>query len=116
MTATLARLDRRAALITAGVLLGTVIVLLLMFVPDALGQGGGGGGNDVGKNFGDLLQDYATQIYLGIVAIVSLIFLINRAYTQLGIFVIAAVVVGMLVMAPDSFQGFAKDTADALFK
>jgi hypothetical protein len=111
MTATLARLDRRAAL-TAAAVLG--VAVLLLFVPDAaLAQGGG---NDVGKNFGDLLQKYATQIYLGIVAIVSLIFLINRAYSQLGIFVIAAVVVGMLVVSPDSFQALAKDTANALFK
>jgi len=113
MTATIARSDRRAAITAAAVLLG--IAVLLLVVPDALAQAGGGGGEDVGKNFGDLLQGYATQIYLGIVAIVSIVFLINRAYAQLGVFMIAAVAVGMLVVAPSSFQTFAGDTAKALF-
>ncbi len=111
MTTTLARHDRRAALTAAAVLLG--ITVLLLVAPDALAQAGGG--EDVGKNFGDLLQDWAAQIYLGIVAIVSIVFLINRAYTQLGVFMIAAVVVGMFVVAPGSFQKFAGDTAKALF-
>jgi len=109
MTATIARPDRRA-ITAAAMLLG--IAVLLLFAPDALAQAGG---NDVGKNFGDLLKGYATQIYLGIVSIVSIVFLINRAYAQLGVFMIAAVAVGMLVVAPGSFQNFAGDTAKALF-
>ncbi|MCA1680022.1 MAG: hypothetical protein LC777_14290 [Actinobacteria bacterium] len=113
MSATIARSDRRAAITAAAMLLGIAVLLLL--VPEALAQAGAGGGEDVGKNFGDLLQGYATQIYLGIVAIVSIVFLINRAYAQLGVFMIAAVAVGMLVVAPSSFQNFAGDTAQALF-
>ena len=109
MTTTLARRDRRAVLAAGAVLLG--VALLLLFAPDALAAG-----EDVGKNFGDLLQKYATQIYLGIVAIISLVFLVNRAYQQLIGFVIAALVVGMFVVTPELIQGFARDTANALIK
>jgi hypothetical protein len=110
MTTTLTRHDRRAALIA--VLLG--IGALLLIAPDALAQQAGGG-EDVGKNLGDLLQDWGTQIYLGIVATVSIVFLINRAYSQLGLFIVAAVVVGMFVVSPESFKNFAGDTAKTLF-
>jgi drug/metabolite transporter (DMT)-like permease len=112
MTTTLARHDHRAVLTAAAVLLG--IAVLLLVVPDALAQQAGGG-EDVGKNFGDLLQKWAAQIYLGVVAIVSIVFLINRAYSQLGVFMIAAVVVGMFVVSPESFKNFAGDTAKTLF-
>jgi drug/metabolite transporter (DMT)-like permease len=111
MTTRLARRDRRAVLTAAAVLLG--IAVLLLVAADALAQAGGG--EDVGKNFGDLLQGWAAQIYLGVVAIVSIVFLINRAYSQLGVFMIAAVVVGMFVVSPESFKNFAGDTAKALF-
>lgn len=110
MTVIPVRLDRRAVLIAAALLLG--VLLLLLFAPDALAAQG----DKVGKNLGDLLKDYAAEIYVGIIAIVSLIFLLNKAYTQLGIFVLAAVVVGMLVVTPDNFLDLAKSTSDALFK
>jgi hypothetical protein len=45
----------------------------------------------VGQNLGDLLKRYAGQIYGGIVAIISLVFLLNRRYAELGLFFIAAV-------------------------
>ena len=43
----------------------------------------------------------ASEIYAGVVAIVSLIFLINRRYTDLAMFLLAAVVVAWLVFSPD---------------
>lgn len=110
MTTMPVRLDRRAALIGAAIALG--VLLLLLFAPDAFAAAG----DNVGKNFGDLLKKYAGEIYVGIIAIVGLIFLINKAYSQLGIFLIAAVVVGMLVVAPEDFKNLAKSTADTLFK
>lgn len=78
--------------------------LLLCLAPEALAQSG----NDVGRNIGDLLQGTATQIYGGIVAIVGLVFLINRRYTELGIFLLAAVVVAWLVFSPDQIAAAAR--------
>jgi hypothetical protein len=57
-----------------------VLVTALWPSPEALAQAG----KDVGENLGDLLKRYAGQIYGGVIAIVSLIFLLNRRYTGLG--------------------------------
>ena len=40
-------------------------------------------GNDVGENLGRLLRHYAAELYAGVIAIVSLVFLINRRYSEL---------------------------------
>jgi len=73
-----------------------VAAVLLAFAPAAFAAG-----NDVGLNLGSLLRQYAGELYAGVVAIVSLVFLINRRYTELGIFLVAAVVVGWMVFSPD---------------
>lgn len=56
-------------------------------------------GNDVGQNVANLLKGYASELYDGIVAVVSLMFLINRRYTELAVFLFAAVVVAWMVFA-----------------
>jgi hypothetical protein len=58
-------------------------------------------GNDVGHNIGSTLRHYAGEIYGGIIAIVGLVFLLNRKFTDLAVFFIAAVLVGWLVFSPD---------------
>ena len=70
---------------------------LLILAPDALAATG----NDVGGNLGGLLKQYAGEIYGGILAIVALVFLINRRYTELGMFLLAAVVVAWMVFSGD---------------
>jgi uncharacterized membrane protein len=85
-----------------------IAAVLLTLAPEALAQSG----NDVGENLGDLLRGYAAQIYGGIVAIVSLIFLINRRYTDLGLFFLAAVLVAWLVFSPDQVARTARDIGD----
>lgn len=93
--------------------LAIAVVVLLMLVPEAaLAQGGG---NDVGRNLGDFLRDQAGPIYGGIIAIVSIIFLLNRRYSELGMFVLAAFVVGWLVFSPDSVANTARDIAREIF-
>jgi peptidoglycan/LPS O-acetylase OafA/YrhL len=56
-------------------------------------------GNDVGQNVANLLKGYASELYGGIVAVVSLMFLVNRRYTELAVFLFAAVVVAWMVFA-----------------
>lgn len=58
-------------------------------------------GNDVGHNIGSTLRHYAGEIYGGVLAIVGLVFLLNRKFTDLAVFFIAAVLVGWLVFSPD---------------
>jgi hypothetical protein len=57
-------------------------------------------GNDVGRNIGSELRRVAGHVYGGLIAIVGLVFLLNRKFTDLAIFFIAAILVGWLVFAP----------------
>jgi hypothetical protein len=82
----------------------------LWLAPEALAQAG----NDVGENLGDLLRRYAGQIYGGVIAIVSLIFLLNRRYTDLGLFFLAAVLVAWLVFSPDQVARTARGIGDQI--
>jgi hypothetical protein len=59
-----------------------------------------GDGEKVGQNVGHLLGGWARSLYVGIVAIVALGFLINRKFTDLAVFVLAALLVGGFVLAP----------------
>ncbi len=65
-------------------------------------------GNDVGRNIGSLLRHYASQIYGGVIAIVGLVFLLNRKFTDLAVFFVAAVLVGWLVFSPDQVADAAR--------
>ena len=58
-------------------------------------------GNDIGHNIGSTLRHYAGEVYGGVLAIVGLVFLLNRRFTDLAVFFVAAVLVGWLVFSPD---------------
>ena len=89
-------------------LIVVVAVVCLWLVPEALAQSG----NDVGRNLGGLLKRYAAQIYGGVIAIISLLFLLNRRYTELALFVLAAVLVAWLVFSPDQVARTARGIGD----
>lgn len=91
----------RLRLITVAVAL---VALALMVEPAAALAAG----NNVGRNIGSLLREYAGQIYGGIVAIVGLVFLINRKFTELAMFFLAAILVGWLVFSPDQVANAAR--------
>ena len=91
----------RRGLLLAG-LLGALVMALLL-APAAWSAG-----NDVGRNLGSLLRGYAGQIYGGIVAIVGLVFLLNRRLTELAIYFVAAIMVGWLVFSPDQVADLAR--------
>ena len=84
-------------------ILAAAILALLVAPADALAAG-----NDVGRNIGQLLRHYASQIYGGIIAIVGLVFLLNRKFTDLAVFFVAAVLVGWLVFSPDQVADAAR--------
>lgn len=94
-------MSRRAALFSLALVVSLAMVLLL--APTALAAG-----NDVGHNLGSLLRKYAGEIYGGIVAVVGLVFLINRRLSELAVFFVAAVLVGWLVFSPDQVANAAR--------
>jgi len=59
-------------------------------------------GESVGRNLGELLKGWAAAIFAGVAALVSLVFLLNRRYNELALFILAAIVVGGFVFAPTS--------------
>jgi hypothetical protein len=81
-------------------------VLALALAAPALAAGGG---ERVGKNLGDMLGGWAHSLYLGIAGLVALVFLLNRRFVDLAVFMIAAVVVGGFVMAPNDIASTVRD-------
>jgi hypothetical protein len=94
-------MSRRAALFSLALAVSLAMALLL--APTALAAG-----NDVGHNLGALLRKYAGEVYGGIVAVVGLVFLINRRLSELAVFFVAAVLVGWLVFSPDQVANAAR--------
>lgn len=73
-----------------------VLTVVLCWPAFAAGQG-----ERVGENIGELLGGWAKHLYVGIAAIVALVFLMNRRFADLAVFGVAAVMVGGFVLAPE---------------
>jgi len=72
-------------------------------------------GNNVGANVASLLKSYATELYGGIVGVISLVFLLNRRYTELGVFLFAAIVVAWMVFASSEIATAAEAIGKQIF-
>ena len=68
-----------------------------------------GEGEKVGENVGNLLGGWAKSLYVGIAAVVALMFLMNRRFGDLAIFMLAALLVGGFVMAPAQISEMVQD-------
>lgn len=68
-----------------------------------------GQGERVGENLGDLLGGWAKSLYVGIAALVALVFLLHRRFADLVIFFVAATAVGGFVLAPNDIAGTVRD-------
>jgi hypothetical protein len=79
---------------------GGALVGLLLLAPTAVAQQG----EDIGENVGSLLGGWAQALYMGVVGLVAIVFLLNRKYTELLVFVAIAVVVGGFAIAPESAE------------
>src|ERR1700760_1058600 len=89
------------------VLYGPATVLLwLVLVWPAYAAGNG---EKVGQNIGNLLGGWAKSLYVGIAAVVALMFLMNRRFADLALFMLAAVLVGGFVMAPNDVSSMVHD-------
>jgi hypothetical protein len=87
-----------------------VIGALLLFPAAALASG-----NDIGKNVANLLKGYATELYGGIVGVVSLVFLLSRRFNELAVFLFAAIVVAWMVFASSDLAKAAEAIAKQIF-
>lgn len=68
-----------------------------------------GDGDKIGENIGDMLGGWARGLYVGIAALIALMFLLNRRFADLAIFVVAAIVVGGFVLVPGEVSGVVRD-------
>jgi hypothetical protein len=68
-----------------------------------------GGGEKVGENLGNMLGGWAKSLYAGIAGIVAVIFLFNRRFAELAVFVGAAIIVGGFVLAPRDVASLVHD-------
>ena len=68
-----------------------------------------GDGERVGENVGHLLGGWAKSLYVGIAGLVALVFLLNRRFADLAVFMLAALLVGGFVMAPNDIAGVVRD-------
>ena len=68
-----------------------------------------GDGEKIGENIGKLLGGWAKSLYVGIAAVVALMFLLNRRFADLAVFMVAALIVGGFVMAPNEVAGTIRD-------
>src|SRR3954452_18062445 len=68
-----------------------------------------GDGERVGENIGNLLGGWGKNLYVGIAAVVALVFLLNRKFGELAVFMLAAVLVGGFVTAPHEISGVVRD-------
>ncbi len=82
---------------------------MLVGAESALAQG-----EDIGGNVGELLGGWATELYVGVIAIVAIIFLFSKRYVELAVFCIAALVVGIFVSSPDSVSNAAQSIGDTI--
>jgi hypothetical protein len=87
----------------------TALVGAALWVLTAPAAYGAGDGERVGENVGNLLGGWAKSLFMGIAGLVALIFLLNRRFADLAIFMVAATVVGGFVMAPNDIAGTVRD-------
>jgi hypothetical protein len=92
-------------------LLCLLAALALMLFPAAALAAG----KNVGENVANLLKGYASELYGGIVAIASLMFLVNRRYSELAVFLFAAVVVAWMVFASSEIATAAETIGKQIF-
>lgn len=96
---------RRLAVLSA-----FVLAAALWLAPEALAAGG----NDVAHNLGSEVRHWAASLYGGVIAIVGLVFLVNRKFTDLAVFLLAAILVGWLVFSPDQVAAAARAIGDRI--
>jgi hypothetical protein len=82
----------------------TALLTLVLTAPAYAGDG-----ERVGENISRMLGTWAKSLYIGVAAIVAILFLMNRKFTDLAVFMLAAVLVGGFVLAPHEIANTVQD-------
>jgi hypothetical protein len=72
-------------------------------------------GDNVGQNVANLLKGWASELYGGVVGVISLLFLLNRRYTELAVFLFTAIVVAWMVFASSEIASAAEAIGKQIF-
>lgn len=92
-----------------------VVIATTLIAPGlALAQDSGGGINNVGNNLKTTLTNFAQPVLAGVIAVVAIFFLVQRKYSELAIWVGASLLVGWLVMSPDTIANSGRDFVNSL--
>ncbi len=83
---------------------GVTLVAWLLLAPAALAQRG----TDIGNNIGDIAQEWAGGIFFGVLALFSVYYLLKRDFSAFAVFLIIGVLVGGLVLVPESAEAAIK--------
>ena len=89
--------------------LRTALLSVMVWSLAAVPADAAGDGERVGENIGDLLGGWSKSLFMGIAGLVALIFLLNRRFADLAIFMVAVVIVGGFVLAPDAVSATVRD-------
>jgi uncharacterized membrane protein YgcG len=79
------------------------------------GAGGGGGGADPGAGLSELLRETALKVFGGLVAVVALLFLVQRKLKELVVFLAVALMVGWMVLSPEGVGTAGRDLMERIF-
>jgi uncharacterized metal-binding protein len=70
--------------------------------------------DNIGGNLEDLLRKFGEAFLYGVVAVVAIFFLIQRKYGELAVWVGVSLLVGWLVLSPDTAAQTGRDFVDSL--
>ncbi|MBA2523105.1 MAG: hypothetical protein H0V25_07195 [Solirubrobacterales bacterium] len=70
--------------------------------------------DNVGTNLSTLLKNFGKAFLYGVVAVVAVFFLIQRKYSELAIWVAVSMLVGWLVLSPNTAAETGRDFVQSL--
>ena len=73
-------------------------------------------GAKIGDNIFQILQGFATKIYLGLVIVFILAYASGRKIGQLAVFIVVALGIGVIVMDSSGWMNIVKAIGDAVTK
>ena len=107
-TAVVSTVERKLMRMRVGFAAVIAGLVLLSRVDIAFAQSG----EDIGQNVGEWLQDQAVWLWLGVGAVGSIVFLVNRRFGELIGFLVAMTLIGIIVVAPGPLQSAVEGLAE----
>lgn len=87
-----------------------VVVVFAVLAPEALAASP----QHAGQKLGQILRGWAVPLFGGVAAVIAIVFLINRKYSELAIFFAATMLVGWVVLDPSGVAHVGSGIARAI--